>query len=746
MQSQEPPPGSLQESSRSISEDSVIVRAGRLYRPLCAAAISASILNYLLNPQLGIEGFFHSTAYYGAAAIIAWAVLALPWTRLERRWMRHADQQVTSSALQAGIILGVALAVGAVLILPTEALLTVSLPSRISYREEVAEVLSVPLSLSASALVATAWRKVRHPQLRTPWWLFAVSWVLSTLVIHDDLDLYLPGQATRFDWLTLLVLTATAILTALQQQKDSAPAYREWPAKVGMVGLPVVITISLMTIGEHRYTQAMVSAHAPVAASFFELVRNQFDLDADGFSGRLGGWDCDDSREDVHPAALEIVGNGVDDNCAGGDLEVYESPYTVPLPPAPNGWQPRPLILITVDALRADTITSPVGDLGVPAPNLHAFARDSAHFLNAYATASTTDQTLRSLFTGHYPMDFYSHGTFMGHEVMLAEFLQNEGFATSMISQIIGLNRYLYRGYDHVDDELSASNANFMGKTSRETTDRAIAEFQRRSQEGTPFFLWVHYFDPHADYLPDAEAPFKGVDLTSLYRQEVWQTDREIGRLLQALGDADYFATGSVVVTADHGELVGERAHVGHALWLDEEVLRVPVIIRAPDLPSATIDTRVSTVDLMTTMLEITTGRTLPTDGRSLLPIARGVDLSERPVFARAYYDGRTATVFARAVIDGRYKLVQNFLTGSESLHDLTMSDADGTNLIDLERERAIALHQLMGERWDLSMNNQVAMRKFSLLPRRALTAEEELDAQKELLKIDCLIWRDEAA
>jgi arylsulfatase A-like enzyme len=334
----------------------------------------------------------------------------------------------------------------------------------------------------------------------------------------------------------------------------------------------------------------------------------------------------------------------------------------------------------------------------------------------------------------------------MGHETLLAEFLMEQGFITSVISQILGINRYLLRGYERIDHELSVRNADFMGKTSAEVTKRAIAEIERLFASDRPFYLWIQYFDPHVNHLADSDAPFQGAEVADLYRQEVWQTDREIGRLLRHLENAGYFEKGSLALTADHGELIGERGNVGHAFWLDEEVLRVPILLRTPNLSPAEIDVRVSTVDLLTTLTELTTGISLPTDGRSLIPIARGEDRHEPPIHARAFYNGKMAKILSRAIIDGDDKFVQDLLTGVESLHDLRDPEPDAFNLIDESPDRAESLFQLMGRQWDRSMNDRVAERKFRLLTRRQLSPSEIEESRLETLRVDCLVWTEQTA
>jgi len=713
-----------------------ILHAAALYPPFCVGALVAAALTFATYPEHEFSVLLHCTAFYAIAAIVSWAVVAVPWAVLDVG--RAAKPRVPLRTF--GRTLVIACLLSAVAWFPARYLADLGLPQSVSRRDSMINVFGHMLAMGLGGCFAIGWAKLRQPESGVQWCVLAVMWVFGYFPQVVTIHSFAPGRVYLCELFGAALLGLTVAATLLQPSASRPTSRLNRLHILSCLAVPAIILVSLTRIGTYRIDRTRLSNDAPGASAIFYKFRRQFDQDGDGFPSRFGGLDCDDSNPDIYPAALEKVGNGVDDNCAGGDLEVYEyPPYGAPMVAAPGSVK-RSLILITVDALRADTLSKNIDGKGVAAPQLKTLGLKSTYFRNAYSTASSTGQSLPSLFTGHLPMDSESHGTFMGYEAMLAEFLKSEGYATSVITQIIGIEGYLLRGYDRINRDLRFSNAGFDGKTSRQATDLAIAEFDHLSAGDAPLYLWVQYFDPHVNYIPDADAPFQGSLQKDLYYQDVWQTDRELGRLFRHLEKSGFFEHGDLVLTADHGELIGERGAYGHAFWLDEEVLRVPILIRSALLPAAEVDLRVSTVDLLTTMTELTTGKSLVTDGRSLLPIARGEDRRELPVFARAYYDIEGARALARTVIDGNHKYVQNMLTGVESLHDLNLPEPDEVDLIDEQQQRVAELFNLMGQRWDLSMNDRVAQRKFHLLKQRQLTASESQRNRTEILLTKCVI------
>jgi tetratricopeptide (TPR) repeat protein len=167
----------------------------------------------------------------------------------------------------------------------------------------------------------------------------------------------------------------------------------------------------------------------------------------------------------------------------------------------------------------------------------------------------------------------------------------------------------LSQGFDGYDDELRIEGepAMFMiqERASERTMDRVLRWLEATfapEQQHTPFFLWVHLFDPHQPYAPpEADAELS----PTLYDGEIASADRQTGRLIEALKKKRVLDDTIVVFTSDHGESLGEHGEATHALFIYESTVRVPLIFRYPrKLPARkTIDASVRSVDLMPTIL-----------------------------------------------------------------------------------------------------------------------------------------------
>ncbi len=346
---------------------------------------------------------------------------------------------------------------------------------------------------------------------------------------------------------------------------------------------------------------------------------------------------------------------------------------------------PRDVLLITVDTLRADHLSSYGFELAT-SPNIDALAAHSALFERAVAASSSTAPSHASILTSLYPRQHsigYRNGdTRLEGAVTLAELLRARGYATAafvgnaVLRRRIGLDR----GFDTYDDELpepEASRPLVFERRARQTTERALAWLARAEE---PFFLWVHYQDPHGPYDPpdgyaDTFAPERDPDEPPLprlesslatggipayqalpgltraseyrarYADEIRYADHWIGELLASprLRDA------IVVFTADHGESLGEGGHYFmHGTTTLPPEAHVPLLVRAPGVAPARIATTVSHVDIAPTILELA-GVPAPSGmrGVALGPGLRGeAPLAERVVYcdmgaeASAYGEG----------------------------------------------------------------------------------------------------------
>ena len=318
------------------------------------------------------------------------------------------------------------------------------------------------------------------------------------------------------------------------------------------------------------------------------------------------------------------------------------------------------IVLITVDTLRADHVGAYGGP--VPTPELDRLAAEGVLVEQACTPVPSTGPAHVSLLTGRYP---WHHGTLKNAVPMdpriptLSEALGERGMRTgAFVSSYILHRRFgFHQGFDDYVFEPTESYE-WRGKlregfwTRGEHTTRAAMQWL--TEHGSePFFLWVHYFDPHKPYLPPpgyALAPDTPIDLGGktlpesvrgpgalrrlilAYRGEVAYTDAQIGRLVERLRLLDLLDRTAIVVTADHGEGLGDHGVLEHGLNLFDELVRVPLIVRAPGLPPGRrLAGDAQLEDLAPTLLAMV-GAEPPSDldGVSLLGWLRG-DVPQSP-------------------------------------------------------------------------------------------------------------------
>ncbi len=281
-------------------------------------------------------------------------------------------------------------------------------------------------------------------------------------------------------------------------------------------------------------------------------------------------------------------------------------------------------------------------------PVLDRLAAEGTLFETAYATANATCPSHASLFTSLYLKD---HGVVtnsmrLHHDALtLAELLRADGYETRavlsvrMLGQLAGLDQ----GF-----------ASLSGPTSGEWPgSSAVRELERTLPEraGAPLFLWVHLFDPHTPYDPPerARARFPGASgpagaheaEVERYRAEVSETDTLVGEVLALLAERGYDRP-IVVVTADHGESLGEHGVSYKHEGIYSVVTRVPLILSGPRVPSGVRvrDGYASLVDVMPTLLDLVGVRCpQPLRGRSLLPVARGKRPAREVVYIEQIQD-----------------------------------------------------------------------------------------------------------
>lgn len=432
----------------------------------------------------------------------------------------------------------------------------------------------------------------------------------------------------------------------------------------------------------------------------------------------------------------------------------------------------RPNVLIvTADAMRADYCSAYGGS--TPTPNIEALAKRGASFQNCISTAPWTTPSLDSLFSSKYPPRMLERttGSDFAHRNLVAYWCDAAG--RTFIDEVgdSGMTTGVFAGNWRISREfwlvepfrhhvafwpqsserrgpfrrmplLHAIVSRWMPSlaptclldTTRELTGMTL-EFLRQHRE-RPFFLWVHYFDPHAPYDPPQrfrtmEGPFTQYPLEgqahqaaappiceeaspearleklaeaiecvrSLYRGEIRYVDEALGTVLGELKRLGLEDNTVVCFSSDHGEELWDHNQWGHGFTLYQEQLHVPFILAGPGIKPQVIDTPASHIDFLPTLAGLLDLDASPHwHGTSLAPLLRDGDQTRatRECFAQGN-DFPLAPEGSQAVISGRFKLIRGTESGRIELFDLhadpvEKADAAGDNP-DLVRELEQKIH-----------------------------------------------------
>lgn len=399
------------------------------------------------------------------------------------------------------------------------------------------------------------------------------------------------------------------------------------------------------------------------------------------------------------------------------------------------------MIIITLDTVRMDHLS--LYDYFRPTtPFLSRLGAESVVFNNAYTPIPHTVPAHTSLFTSHYPSEHKA--LYNGWKLkdwnrpLLAEVLKQEGYQTGAVIASMVLTHWcnLNRGFEFYQDQDFEHQVSMMKKKKKKKVNPDFN--QRRAGEVVKwaekwlneidreraFFLWLHFYDAHRPYDPDPNypAPFQlDPEFTkyleqnhylipakygevNTYDNQLAYLDQNLEKFFQFLKDRGLLDQTLIIITADHGEGLGQHKLMSHGLYLYEDQVRIPLLIRFPDLAQAgtRIDARVNLIDLAPTILDFLQipprRNRMEARGQSLLSLISGGKKELRPCeyFERRWYEPKRRVKGRKAgALCGEWKIIWADEEENELYH-LPGDPFELTNARDLEKKKFLELETEM--------------------------------------------------
>lgn len=367
--------------------------------------------------------------------------------------------------------------------------------------------------------------------------------------------------------------------------------------------------------------------------------------------------------------------------------------------------RPRNVLLFTLDTTRADYLGC-YGRATAQTPNLDRLAREGTLFARCASASPLTLPSHSSILTGEYP---YAHGArqngtgrLAAGAVTLAEALKQAGFTTQATVAAFVLNRQFGtdQGFDVYNDVVPAAVGNPLNAERKGDEIARDAVELLQSVKDRPFFLWVHFYDPHFPYesprIPDQRSP-------NAYADEIAFMDTQIGVVLDQLRALGHEQDTLVIAVGDHGEGLGQHDELMHGYLLYDTTIHVPFLVRGPGVPAGrTVTAQVRTIDIAPTILA---ALKLPAMER-----AQGVSLWPllAPTPADLQLTGYSETFDAqieyglsqlRSLSAGQWKYI---LAPQSELYDIAIDPGELRNVLSANTARGeqlrTALHDLLAD------------------------------------------------
>ena len=372
------------------------------------------------------------------------------------------------------------------------------------------------------------------------------------------------------------------------------------------------------------------------------------------------------------------------------------------------------ILLVTIDTLRADRVGAYGSTRGLT-PTFDRLAAEGLRFVSAYAHVPLTLPSHASLMTGAYPTrhGVRDNGAFRldDRSPTLAAALKGAGYRTAAFvgSFVVDARFGLNRGFDVYDDRMLGSSTALepVQRNAEQVLAPALEWILQppppslavsassnggapRSAEGAKggWFVWAHLYDPHEPYTPPE--PYRSRYPAEPYDGEVAFADAALGSFLDRLRVGGALDNTLVVLTADHGESLGEHGERTHGLFAYDATLRVPLVVWAQSkIAAAVFRDPMRLVDVTPTVLDLVGAPPLASaDGRSVRPFVAGEQPFEDP---GSYFEALNANLTRNwapltGIVHGGHKLVDLPLP---EIYDLAADQREQRNVYASQRDRA---------------------------------------------------------
>ena len=375
----------------------------------------------------------------------------------------------------------------------------------------------------------------------------------------------------------------------------------------------------------------------------------------------------------------------------------------------------RHIVLVSIDTCRADYLSC-YGYRRQTTPNIDKFAEESILFTNVISPVPLTLPAHSSMLTGSIPPYHGIHDNFDYRldesNVTLAEILKEAGFTTGAIISAFVLDSLfgLDQGFDTYNDEFEEEHMalNISERKGDEASRFALQWLDQHKDE--KFFLFLHYYDPHSGYEPPE--PFASQFSDSPYAGEIAYTDDCIGVVIKKLKELGLYDSSLIIITGDHGEMLGEHGESTHMYFIYQSAIKVPLIFKLPGRGKGErIDEPVGIIDIVPTICSAL-GIAIPSgvQGKALFGQSRAG--KDRYIYCESLYATKYGGNSLLGVVTDEFKYIQ---TTRPELYDLVKDPREMNNLVKKQPQRARILQDRLKQILEQSVRKDDSESKLEL-------------------------------